>query len=125
MIPTDDFNISTAQRMTIGEKLLKLRINAKKTREEVAKIIGVSPQAIYKYENGIVENLPLNRIEKFSKLYNVTPSFLMGWEDNPSPLSEKEKSLIFSYRAHPEMQDAIKKTSRHQQYQLNKKNMNI
>lgn len=73
MIPTDDFNISTAQRMTIGEKLLKLRINAKKTREEVAKIIGVSPQAIYKYENGIVENLPLNRIEKFSKLYNVTP----------------------------------------------------
>ena len=109
MIPTDDFNISTAQRMTIGEKLLKLRINAKKTREEVAKIIGVSPQAIYKYENGIVENLPLNRIEKFSKLYNVTPSFLMGWEDNPSPLSEKEKSLIFSYRAHPEMQDAIKK----------------
>ena len=34
MIPTDDFNISTAQRMTIGEKLLKLRINAKKQEKK-------------------------------------------------------------------------------------------
>lgn len=93
--------------MTIGEKLLKLRISKRKTREDVAKSIGVSPQAIYKYETGIITNIPLDRIAAFSKLYNVTPSYLMGWEDNPSPLSEKEKSLILAYRAHPEMQDAV------------------
>lgn len=93
--------------MTIGEKLLKLRTHERKTREEVAKSIGVSPQAIYKYETGIITNIPLDRIAAFSKLYNVTPSYLMGWEDYPLPLSEKEKCLLLAYRAHPEMQDAV------------------
>lgn len=93
--------------MTIGEKLLRLRTREQKTREDVAKIIGVSPQAIYKYETGIITNIPLGRIAAFSRLYNVTPSYLMGWEDYPLPLSEKEKSLILSYRAHPEIQDAV------------------
>ena len=93
--------------MTIGEKLLRLRTREQKTREDVAKIIGVSPQAIYKYETGIITNIPLDRIAAFSRLYNVTPSYLMGWEDYPLPLSEKEKSLILSYRAHPEIQDAV------------------
>ena len=93
--------------MTIGEKLLRLRTREQKTREDVAKIIGVSPQAIYKYETGIITNIPLDRIAAFSRLYNVTPSYLMGWEDYPLPLSEKEKCLLLAYRAHPEMQDAV------------------
>lgn len=93
--------------MTIGEKLLMLRTREQKTREDVAKSVGVSPQAIYKYETGIITNIPLDRIAAFSRLYNVTPSYLMGWEDSSSPLSEEEKKLILAYRAHPEMQDAV------------------
>ena len=42
---------------------------------------------IYKYENGIVTNIPLDKIEKMANLFNVSPSELTGWEDNNNKLS--------------------------------------
>lgn len=47
----------------------------------MGKRIGVSKQAIYKYETGITTNIPLDKIEELAKLYRVSPAEIMGWGD--------------------------------------------
>lgn len=63
----------------LAEKLKDLRIKKRFTLEDVAKLANVSAQTIFKYENGIVTNIPVERIEQLAKIYNVNPGYLMGW----------------------------------------------
>lgn len=67
-------------RDNIGSLLKQLRINNKYTLDEVGKIIGVSKQTLYKYENNIISNIPSDKIELLAKLYNVSPALIMGWD---------------------------------------------
>lgn len=68
--------------MTIGKRMKKTREDQKLTQEYVAKKVGVAIQTIYKYENEIVTNIPLDKLEKIADALNTTPAYLMGWEDN-------------------------------------------
>lgn len=68
-------------RDDIGSLLKQLRINNKYTLDEVGKIIGVSKQTLYKYENNIISNIPSDKIELLAKLYNVSPALIMGWDE--------------------------------------------
>ena len=67
--------------ISIGNKLRFLRESKKLTLDEVAKKIGISRQTLFKYENGIVSNIPSNKIEALAGIYGVSPAYLMGWED--------------------------------------------
>ena len=67
---------------SIGNKLKTLRENKKLTLDEVAQKIGTSRQTLFKYENGIVTNIPSNKIEDLAGIYGVSPAYLMGWEDD-------------------------------------------
>lgn len=66
----------------MGKILKDLRIKKGLTLEEVAKIVGVQPPAIYKYEKGIVENMKRETIKKLAELYCVKASYLMGLSDD-------------------------------------------
>lgn len=68
--------------MTIGERIKAAREEAGLTKVELADKIDVSKQNLYKYENNIITNIPSNKIELIAQVCNVTPSYLMGWEDN-------------------------------------------
>lgn len=68
--------------MTLGEKIKKLRLDKNLTQEDLAKILNTTKQTIYKYETGIVENLPLNRIAQLAHALGTTPAHLTGWEDH-------------------------------------------
>ena len=70
--------------MTIGQRLKQLREENNLTLEEVAAKIGVAHATIYKYEKEIVTNIPMSMIETLAKIYNVTPSYVMGWEEKPA-----------------------------------------
>lgn len=67
--------------MTIGERIKYLRLQKKMTQEELGNKVGVGKQAIYKYETGLVTNLKQNVIAKLASALDVSPSYLMGWED--------------------------------------------
>lgn len=94
---------------SIGERLKALRLKAGLTQEEVGQHVHISKQTLYKYENGIVTNIPSDKIELLAAVYNVTPSYLMGWDDPteheifpPSmlnSLSSAEQSHLEKYRA--------------------------
>lgn len=66
---------------TIGERIRKLRLERDLTQEEVGNYIDTSKQTLYKYESGIVTNIPSDKIELLSKLFDVSPAYIMGWED--------------------------------------------
>ena len=69
---------------TMAQRLKWLRKEkCHKTQEEVAKHVGVQKAAIQKYENGIVANIPSDKIELLAEALETTPGFIMGWEDDP------------------------------------------
>lgn len=51
----------------------------------MADYIGVSKQAVYKYENNIVTNIPTDKVDAIAKRLKVSPAYLMGWEEQPTP----------------------------------------
>lgn len=67
---------------TIGDRLKQLREERGLTQTEVASKIGVTKQSLYKYENGIIENIPVDKIEALATYYDVSPSLIMGWSEN-------------------------------------------
>lgn len=70
--------------MTIGQRLKNRREELKLTQEAVAKKVGVAIQTIYKYENEIVTNIPLDRLELLASALEVSPAYLMGWQSSSS-----------------------------------------
>lgn len=73
--------------MSLGDNIKKLRKSTGLTQEDIAKEIGVSKQTVQKYENGIINNIPSDKIEVIAKLLKTTPAKLMGWEDSRSSRS--------------------------------------
>jgi transcriptional regulator with XRE-family HTH domain len=67
--------------VNIGERIRALREQEKYTLEELAHLVGTTKQTIFKYENGIVTNIPLDKIEAIAKAFDVSPAYIMGWEE--------------------------------------------
>ena len=76
---------------TSAERIREMRLRQKLTLDDVAKYLDVNRQAIYKYEHGVVTNIPLDNLEKMAKLFGTTPGYLAGWSDDepPEPVSHK------------------------------------
>ena len=82
--------------MTLADKLKNRRKELRLTQGDVAKKVGVAIQTIYKYENGIVTNIPLDRLELIAKALQISPAYLMGWpEDSESYKKEDAITDIF------------------------------
>lgn len=72
--------------MSIGERIKAARESAGMTQEELGRLCGTTKQSIYKYENGVVTNIPLERVEKIANVTGIPAAYLMGWdEDTPTP----------------------------------------
>ena len=63
----------------LGDRLRELREDRNLSQTEVANKIGITKQNLYKYENGIIENIPRDKIEALANYYDVSPSLIMGW----------------------------------------------
>lgn len=91
--------------MKIGDRIRSRRLALGISQTELARLTSVSKQTLYKYEKGIVTNMPISQIEVFAKALGVTPAYLMGWEDESTqpppaippgfvPLPETEKAPL-------------------------------
>lgn len=67
--------------MTIGERIRYLRKKNAMTQTDIAKKLNIATQTVFKYEKNIVTSIPMDNIEKLAELFDVTPAYLMGWED--------------------------------------------
>lgn len=68
--------------MDMGQIIKKLRLEKGLTQEELGNVIGVQKSAIRKYESGVVQNMKRSSVEKLANFFNVSPTYLMGLEDN-------------------------------------------
>ena len=67
---------------TIGQRIRDQRESLAITLEDLGKACGTTKQSIFKYEQGIVTNIPIDRLEAIASALGVTPAYLMGWEDD-------------------------------------------
>lgn len=51
---------------------------------ELSNITGIPKSALQRYATGETGKIPIDRIEAIAKATNVSPSYLMGWTDDPS-----------------------------------------
>ena len=72
--------------MTLGERIKFFRERKGLGQTELASLVNISKQSLYKYENNIITNIPSDKIEMIAKKLDTTPAILMGWESNVSPL---------------------------------------
>lgn len=86
-----------------GDRIRELRQRNQLTLDDVARHVGVGRQAIYKYEQGTVTNIPLENLEKMAVLFGTTPEYLAGWTDietqeapapDPSPSASPDIRLL-------------------------------
>lgn len=67
--------------MDMGEKIKQLRISKGMTLEQLGDSVGVGKSTVRKWENGIIANMRRDKIAKIANALDVTPGYLMGWED--------------------------------------------
>lgn len=70
--------------MTTGQRIRQRREERGIKQSELARQIGASKQSLYKYEMGIVDNIPLSIIEKIAFALNCSPAYLAGWSEEVS-----------------------------------------
>ena len=66
--------------MAIGNRIKLYREHMHMTQAELAKRLNTTPQNIYKYEMGIITNIPLSKIEAMAEIFDIPPERLAGWK---------------------------------------------
>ena len=65
--------------MSIGQRMKQRRKALHMTADELGRRLGKDRSTIYRYENGEIENMPLDILEPIAAALQTTPQFLMGW----------------------------------------------
>lgn len=77
-----------------GTRIKYLRQLTGLSQEELGKRVGVQRAAINKYEKGTVTNIPIHTIEKIAAVFDVSPTYIVGWNgDKENPLSAEVRVI--------------------------------
>lgn len=89
--------------MTIGKRIKDLRTSLDMTQDELAKLTGYkSRSSIQKIESG-ERDITQSTIAAFAKALKVTPSVIMGWEENNENNTAPDYSNIKGIMPLPDM----------------------
>lgn len=85
--------------MEVGARIANLRTKRGISQTELGELLGTTKQTVYKYESGIVTNIPLDRLERIADVLEVSPAYLMGWDSTPpaTPYSDGALKLADDY----------------------------
>ena len=67
--------------MRIGERIKQRRKELGLSADKLGEMLGKNRATIFRYENGEIENLPLDILEPIAKALGTTPAYLLGWEE--------------------------------------------
>lgn len=88
--------------MNVGDRIKLRRKEIGMSQTDLANKVGSTKQNIYKYENGIITNIPSDKIEAISAALCTTPAYLMGWDDTAdSHDSDSDAGLCYVQYAGP------------------------
>ncbi len=69
--------------MDMGDRIHQLRIEHGYTLEELGNKVGVGKSTVRKWEKGMIANMKRDKIIKVADALGVTPTYLMGYKDEP------------------------------------------
>ena len=82
----------------IGERIRLSREALGLTQDELGAACGTSKQTIYKYESGIITNIPLDKLQQIAARLHVSPAYLTGWSAESAhakePAAESGSGLL-------------------------------
>ena len=84
----------------INKRIKEARIRKGLTLLEVAAKLGVSEATVQRYESGEIKNIKHKTIQDLSNIFDCSPAYLMGWEDEESKKEELEEIEIKTIAAH-------------------------
>ena len=67
--------------MTFADRLKELRAEKKMSLNDIAAYLDIQRATVYKYEHGIITNIPPDKVHKLANLFGVTRPYMMGWTD--------------------------------------------
>lgn len=76
-----------------SKRIKELRLSRNYTMEKLAELIGVAKSTIAKWENGYVDNMRQERIIRLAEIFNVSPTYIMGYDDE-SEIDEETKAKL-------------------------------
>ena len=71
-----------------AKRINELRTKYGYTMESLAEKIGVSKSTIAKWENGYVQNMRQEKVMALAKIFNVAPTYILGYDDTDNVISE-------------------------------------
>jgi len=80
--------------MDIGKRIKARRKELGLSAEELAKLIGVSPATVYRYESADIMNMKTDKLKPIAEALNTTPVFLMGWGEQKDEFTELFRKAI-------------------------------
>ena len=81
------------RKMSIAERLQELRRKSGYSQEQVAEKLGISRQAISKWESG-QGNPEIDNVVKLTEIYNVSADYILLGRENNTIVSEPEKKTM-------------------------------
>ena len=83
----------------IGERIKKLRKEKGMTQEDLAAKLGYkSKTSVAHIENG--RDIPRQMVATLAEILETNPAYLMGWGDDPTPLTNWDERTIEDKKAH-------------------------
>ncbi len=67
--------------MNMGERIKSRRKQLKISADDLGELIGKNRATIYRYEKNEIEDMPYTIVAKLAKALNLSPAYLMGWEE--------------------------------------------
>lgn len=68
--------------MSIGGRIREARKAKNITLEALGAACGTTKQTIYKYETGVITNIPMGKIERIATFLDISPAYIVGWENS-------------------------------------------
>lgn len=99
--------------LTIHKRIKEQRLKHNFTLAELAEMLDVKEATVQRYESGEIKNLKHDTIIKLANIFKCSPSYLMGWEEEPTNepltpwqfkflhelqgLTEEQKQEVFNF----------------------------
>lgn len=77
----------------LPERLKSRRKELGLTLAQVADRVGTSEATVQRWENGSIKTLRHESIVKLAEVLDVTPAYLMGWEEPEQSLDDMQNAL--------------------------------
>lgn len=95
----------------IGQRIKQRRKELKMSADDLGKLLGKDRSTIYRYENGDIENLPLDILEPIASALQTTPQYLMGWQ-KVQKKNDILSDIILKLNEDAELLNMVEKLSR-------------